>query len=287
MRVVGVLVTYNRLSVLLDTIEKLSRQSVKVNHLIVVDNNSSDGTEAYFELNKVASISYHHLNQNIGFGGALAEGMQYARKHFDFDYYWLMDDDSQPAADVLEKLLQKIIYGQYGIAGVEGYRYSYFSKKRLITDQQNTEIILIDNALVCKKAADVTGYPRASYFMMCEDYEYCLRLRMNGFTIGLVPDLNVERLHLGSERFSHSSLWRGYYHARNHLLILKEYFSFRGLVYYVVTQIKYLAASLFAKDRFQRIYYRLTGIVHGIAGRKGKSLDPASLKFITTTIRRN
>jgi len=283
MNVVGILVTYNRLSVLLDTIAKLNRQTIKVSHLVVVDNNSSDGTKTYFEQNKVASVSYHRIEQNIGFGGALAEGMQFARKHFDFDYYWLMDDDSQPASNVLEKLLQKMYTGQYGITGVEGYRYSYFTKKRLITDQQNTEIILIDNALVCKKAADNVGYPRADYFMMCEDYEYCLRLRLHGFAIGMVPDLHVERLHLGSGRFSHSSMWRGYYHARNHLLILNEYFSFRGLVYYIVTQTKYLAASLLAKDRFQRIYYRLTGIVHGVAGRKGKSLDPASLKFITNT----
>ncbi len=279
---VGVLVTYNRLSVLLDTIEKLKKQTVRISHLIVVDNYSSDETEAYFEANQTDYIHYYRLVKNIGFGGALAEGMQYAVKHFAFDYFWLMDDDSQPDPDVLEKLLAKMRNGAYGIAGVEGYRYSYYSKQRLLTEEQTTEIILIDNALIRKTATDIVGYPRADYFMMCEDYEYCMRLRLNGFSIGLVPDLNVERLHLGSGRFSYSSLWRGYYHARNHLLILREYFSFRGLIYYIVTQVKYLGASVLAKDRVQRIYYRLAGIFHGMSGRKGKTLDPVSLKFITT-----
>lgn len=280
MSTVGVLVTYNRLSVLLDTIEKLKRQTVGISHLIIVDNYSSDGTEAYFEANQTEHIRYHRLAMNIGFGGALAEGMQYAVKHFSFDYFWLMDDDSQPAPDVLEKLLAKMRNSAYGIVGAEGYRYSYFSKQRLLIDEQTTEIILIDNALVRKTATDIVGYPLADYFMMCEDYEYCLRFRLHGFSIGLVPDLNVERLHLGSGRFSHSSLWRGYYHARNHLLILREYFSFRGLIYYIVTQIKYLVASVLAKDRTRRIYYRLAGILHGVSGKKGKTLDPVSLKFI-------
>jgi GT2 family glycosyltransferase len=52
--------------------------------------------------------------------------------------------------------------------------------------------------------------------MMCEDYEYCLRIKKAGFKIGVMKNNHVNRLHLGSQRFSKATLWRGYYHSRNH-----------------------------------------------------------------------
>ena len=83
----------------------------------------------------------------------------------------------------------------------------------------------------------------------------------------------------GGERFSKSTSWRGYYHARNHLLILKDYFSWLRLASYVIVQSKYLIAALQAPDRWQRIGFRLTGIWHGFKSIKGKTLDPITLTF--------
>ena len=116
--------------------------------------------------------------------------------------------------------------------------------------------------------------------MMCEDYEYCLRLRKNGFRIGLINNHHVQRLNLGSQKFSRTTLWRGYYHSRNHLLILKDYFTFKRLFHYLIIQIKYLLAGLLASDRILRLKFRLTGMLHGMRAIKGKTLDPTTLRFI-------
>ena len=76
-------------------------------------------------------------------------------------------------------------------------------------------------------------------------------------------------------------MWRGYYTARNHLLILREYFSVIELLSYTHKQLKYLiAAALYAPDRKKRLKFRLLGIWHGILGVKGKTLDPATLTFL-------
>jgi len=76
-------------------------------------------------------------------------------------------------------------------------------------------------------------------------------------------------------------LWRGYYSARNHLLILKQYFSFPNLLSYIIFQSKYLiVAAVLAPDRFKRVKFRLLGIWHGIRGMGGRTLDPGTLKFV-------
>jgi hypothetical protein len=65
------------------------------------------------------------------------------------------------------------------------------------------------------------------------------------------------------------------------VFILKEYFSLLDLFSYIGLQIKLLAAAaLLAPDRFKRVRLRLLGIWHGIRGVYGKTLDPATLKFI-------
>lgn len=117
--------------------------------------------------------------------------------------------------------------------------------------------------------------------MMCEDFEYCKRMRKEGFKIGLLQIPATSRLNLGGGgTFTKGTLWRGYYHSRNHLLIIKQYFSFASLVGYCITQAKFIiAAAVLAPDRVQRVKFRLLGIWHGLRGVEGKTLDPATLQF--------
>ena len=47
MNIAVVVVTYNRLSLLKECVEALAQQTVKVSEVIIMDNNSNDGTKEY------------------------------------------------------------------------------------------------------------------------------------------------------------------------------------------------------------------------------------------------
>jgi len=126
--VVAVVVTYNRKKLLLECLEGLSRQTVPLDAVVLVDNASTDGTPTYlmergvlpdlppggiglpFESpgtlpgSPVTKLTYLRLPDNTGGAGGFHEGVQ---KGFlaGYDWLWLMDDDVEPLPDCLSNLL--------------------------------------------------------------------------------------------------------------------------------------------------------------------------------------
>ena len=148
---------------------------------------------------------------------------------------------------------------------------------------EEADFVLVDNAIISSEVVKKAGNFSRDFFMMCEDYEFCLRLKKHGFFVGVLNSdtAKVERKHLGSQINSKSLVWRGYYHSRNHLLILKHHFSLSSLFFYGYRQTKYLIHSaLFGENRWLRTKFRLLGIVDGFRNVKGKSIDPITLKRI-------
>jgi len=276
-----VIVTWNRLEILKDPLQKIHDQMVAPKRIIIVDNGSTDGTIAFLEKLSSSSeqITALFIPDNPGFGAGLAAGMEKGLEMDTFDYYWLMDDDSKPNANTLASLIETIDQYQFDMLGLKGYEMVW-GQPKLVREKnvvKAVDYVLVDGALIKGEVVQELGVIGKHFFMMCEDYDYCLRLGNAGKKIG-VFNAAYERLHLGSERFSKGTRWRGYYHAKNHLLILKEYPSLQRIVGYILRQSKYLIAALwYAPDRWQRVRLRLKGIWDGLLGRKGKTLDPAKL----------
>ncbi len=283
------MVTYNRCNTLLKSISAINRLSRVPDYFIIVNNGSTDNTNE--ALKNYKSISLVDLRENLGYAGGLAAGMSYAIKYLDkFEYFWLMDDDTQPKPNALTEILNiKATVGK-GIVSATGFidtiwkgplNISKFSKRAYRQVRPNSEIyhvdhVLIDGALIDVEVVEEIGMPNGKFFMMCEDVEYSKRIRASNYQVIAFPgEVLMDRLHFGGgSRFSKSTLWRGYYGARNHLLILKDYWTLRNVISYIIRQTKYLIAAFFAPDRFTRIYYRLLGIWHGIKGVTGRTIDP-------------
>jgi GT2 family glycosyltransferase len=261
----------------------LQAQTHQVAHIVIVDNDSSDDTiQVLLERkDKDPRISIVKSTENSGFGAGLALGMNWALANLNPDYMWLMDDDSYPVADALELLLKNTLEYQYDVLGLSGYILTMGSKKKVVPQSNSADVdfILIDNALVSIETIRKVGVPSGEFFMMCEDYDYCLRVKAAGFKLGVIKNNHVTRLNLGSQKFSKATLWRGYYHSRNHLIILKRHFTFVRFVNYIIVQLKYLVASIQAPDRGTRIRFRLIGVFHGLKSVTGKTLDPITLTF--------
>jgi GT2 family glycosyltransferase len=282
-KVAAIIVTYNRRDIVQEALDCLQAQTHQISNIIIVDNNSSDDTiQVLLERkDKDPRISIVKSTENAGFGAGLALGMNWALANLNPDYMWLMDDDSYPVADALELLLKNTLEYQYDVLGLSGYILTMGSKKKVVPQSNSADVdfILIDNALLSIETIRKVGVPSGEFFMMCEDYDYCLRVKEAGFKLGVIKNNHVTRLNLGSQKFSKATLWRGYYHSRNHLIILKRHFTFVRFVNYIIVQLKYLVASIQAPDRWTRIKFRLIGVFHGLKSVSGKTLDPITLTF--------
>ncbi len=107
--VAAVIVTRNRLQLLLECIAAVRGQERPPDQILVIDNASDDGTaEALARLAlEVPGLRSIRLRVNTGGAGGFHRGMleAYQAGH---EWLWLMDDDSLPRKDALRQLLAGI-----------------------------------------------------------------------------------------------------------------------------------------------------------------------------------
>lgn len=282
--VCAIMVTYNRLDTLKTALAHILAQIERPAAIIIVDNNSTDGTQEYLESVEDEVVKPLFLKGNEGPAGGIHAGMEYGLQLQPFDYFWILDDDTFYANNALMELVATIDGSGFDMLGLHGANIR-MGKKILVDPAkrlQAADYVMIDGAIIKTGAIQEVGPVSQFFFMMCEDEEYCMRLKKHGYKIGVLKNGADERLFLGGGgRFTRSTLWRGYYSARNHLLILKQYFSLINLVSYISIQVKFLiVAAVLAPDRFKRVKFRLLGIWHGLRGIGGRTLDPGTLKFV-------
>jgi len=271
-----VIVTWNRVDVVLKNLECVYAQTILPNHIVLVDNNSNDDTILKVE-NKYPNVQIIKMNENLGFAAGLATGMKSAIDG-DFDFFWLMDDDSFPANDFLELQLSNIP-SDCGILGSLGVKHHYFNQTVISQGELTTvDFVLVDCAIVNVNVCKLVGFPDPNMFMMCEDIEFCKRILRTSYKVYCLPNPSINRLHLGSTKNSNSLSWRAYYHSRNHLFILINYFNFKYLTFFISMQTKLLFTSLI-QFKFLNFYFRMVGLYHGIISKRGKTLNPQTLKF--------
>ena len=97
--VLAIIVTFNRLQLLQRCINHLQAQTGMC-HILVINNSSTDGTEAFLQLNKIDFIT----QSNSGSAGGWNRGMKEGWKR-DYNFIWMMDDDGFPHENALKNLL--------------------------------------------------------------------------------------------------------------------------------------------------------------------------------------
>lgn len=202
-KVCAVVVTYNRVDMLKDAIESLSKQTVNLD-ILIVNNGSTDGTSEYLETLTNVKI----INQdNVGGAGGFFTGIKYACEH-GYDFAWIMDDDVLPELDSLQILLDdynhmsakenvgficsSIISEEYECANVPvidkrtnvtGYPdWGKYLKEGIVRVESATFVSVL---IPCSIVNEV-GLPYREYFIWGDDTEYTLRItkRYKGFLSG-------------------------------------------------------------------------------------------------------
>ncbi|AEW01585.1 hypothetical protein A4D02_06180 [Niastella koreensis] len=284
-RVCAIVVTYNRLETLKTAITHILAQTVPPTEIVIVDNNSTDGTIEYLEtLNGKNNIHCIYMESNTGSAGAIAKAMTYGLTRNAYDYFWILDDDTFYAPNALKDLVESIEQSEFVMLGLHGANFKMGAKVHANPNVRLQEIdyAMIDGAIIKADIVRQLGPLCEEFFMMCDDQEYSIRIRRAGYRIGVLKNGADNRQLLGGGgQFTRATLWRNYYSARNHTFIIKKHFSFTEFIAFVYHQSKLLfTAAILAPDRFKRVKFRLLGIWHGIRGVGGRTLDPGTLRFI-------
>jgi rhamnopyranosyl-N-acetylglucosaminyl-diphospho-decaprenol beta-1,3/1,4-galactofuranosyltransferase len=287
-RVAAAVTTYNRKDVLRQCLNGLFAQSRPLDEVIVVDNDSSDGTPAMVA-EEFPSVRLVQMSENSGAAGGFAAGLREgaARGH---DWVWVFNDDDVPDSGALATMLDSVagLPPRTGIIacwrrGAGGGRYvlgALWRNRQLpIPPNDRAElplaldVVAFSCTLVASALVRDVGVPKSDFFMMIEELEYCLRARRAGWEIYVLPHELTSALALGSG--DQAPPWRGYYQTRNHLAMTLERRSIRELWWWSVRTGKFCAAALRSGDRpVERVQLRALGAWHAVRGVSGRTIPP-------------
>src|SRR5207248_3904175 len=105
--VASVTLAHNSEQLLPRQLDALLRQSRPLEEIIVVNNGSIDGTRDLLST-RYPQVTVLDLQANVGAGAGYAAGLAYAATKKKHDWVWLLDHDSIPMAQGVEKLLQEL-----------------------------------------------------------------------------------------------------------------------------------------------------------------------------------
>ncbi|MCD8149312.1 MAG: glycosyltransferase family 2 protein [Clostridiales bacterium] len=197
-RITAVVVTHNRKELLTECLDAILGQTYSVDRILLIDNASTDGTEAFLTEKgylKQDVIHYVLLGSNTGGAGGFYEGLRLARET-DCAWVWVMDDDAIPTPDCLECLLEareKIgeevsflassVFGPGGefmnvprisqTRGSNGYRDWYQHLEHAAVKLEDATFVSL---LINSKAIQKCGLPCKDYFIWGDDSEYTMRI---------------------------------------------------------------------------------------------------------------
>ncbi|MCY2686969.1 glycosyltransferase family 2 protein [Salinimicrobium sp. TH3] len=261
-----VILTHNRLSLLKVTLCKVLAQTYKPAEILVVDNNSDDGTKNFLaDLNDVTKLL---LNDNSGPAGGFYEGIKYFAENTDVDYVWLMDDDFFPFPSCLQILLDN--------THNEKVVYPYVREKNLATRLKPGWWGVLVPLHVVKKV----GYPKRELFFWAEDSEY-LQTRMHKFNFSSEWIPSAKGVHFTARTTNHRKPWKYYYEVRN-MLYMRLYEKEPTIRRYkkMLRSWFYLLGAILFKDddKLKKLKFFILGTYHGVSRKLGKRIEPGTGK---------
>ena len=236
----AVIVTFNRSAKLLKVLDALAEQTLRPDLVLVVDNASTDDTQALIEARAAGddTLRYLRLPRNVGGAGGFHAGMK-AAYEMGAHWMWVSDDDAYPRPDALATLHAAITTFE----GDHDWRPSFACSRVEWTDGSLCEMnvprpvwdwarfvtpgrpwALVDSAsfvsmLIPRWAVREHGLPIADYFIWFDDAEYARRIARSYPGI-FVPESVVvhdtpDNRGVNFGMITDKSLWKFKYGARN------------------------------------------------------------------------
>ena len=220
--------------------------------VVVTDNNSSDNTTEIIE-SKYPQVVLFKQNENLGFGKANNVGMAYALEN-NFDYVFLLNQDTWIQPDMLEKLIVAAENNRnFGIISPvhlssDGtsldHGFANYSKKGTIeklphTSSQMVELPFVNAAfwlLPIETVKRIGGFSPLFYHYG-EDRNYILRVIYHGFKVGYLPNAFATHDRQNREVSNSDFLYAEYVYFLSELANINYNF-FKAIAYSVFAAIK-------------------------------------------------
>lgn len=266
----------------------ISTYSNAVNFLIVVDNSEKDNSAIEAKIKqRWQNVVYVPQPKNLGIAAALNIACTIAIKN-SCDWILTMDQDSsfkpgeasQMISDIYEA---KGIFKNIGIISP----FHMLHKDHRVKSKQKFEeknIVMTSGNLLSLEAFSYCGPFDEKLFMDMVDYEYCLRLRKNNYTIlsnnevhlnHSLGDFKLHKLFNKNVAVSNHSSLRRYYMTRNSLYVGFRYRSFDKLFFINVFKNIFLLDPIiiffYEKNKLAKLRSIIKGLVHFTCKKYGKA----------------
>lgn len=293
MKIALVIVTFNRLLLLKRLLSNLKPQSDHIDYIIVVNNNSTDGTSEWL-------VEQEHLivinQRNSGPSGGFYNGMKKALE-MEVDYIWVMDDDGFPHKDSISELTKycdgstvlastcisdeddKTLSFKYTdkVTREEFFDYATLQSRygKIINDWASPYNSLLFPASILRK----NGLPNKSLFMWGDEVEYFFRLRKQGVIFKTVLssiqyhplDRQFFEIYKGISVYTGAMNWKAYCLYRNAAYLARDrnrFFGIKGLIYTCIYNYKRKKAVRATMDNI----FIIKAYAHGIMGYLNKNI---------------
>ena len=270
MKIIAVVVTYNRLALLQRTIAALKAQTRPLDAIVVVNNGATDGTAEWLEAQQALTV---FTQDNVGGSGGFARGIAEAYA-LGADRIWCMDDDVFPRENCLETLLN--VAEQHDKLGIvcphrlmSGKTFVGEAKTLNLTNpfcdmhndmltaqelESNETVSIVGMAfegpLIRKEVVEKIGLPNKELFILYDDTDYSYRTVLAGYKVVVARDALMDKYDFQSKTSYREdkikNKWKLAYHIRN-----TAYFGHR---YGKNIAVRYMAALPF----IMRMYAAIT-----------------------------
>lgn len=157
------------------------------------------------EVKYINPIIFIQAGENGGFAAGNNIGIKYALEKDDFEYIWLLNNDTVIEKNSLSKLINYASKNNIGIAGSALMYYNdsnelqayggtinkFFGTGKHILNQNNIEkdldYVVGASFLISRDVITKIGLLPEEYFLYYEETDYCFNARKNGFTLGIEP----------------------------------------------------------------------------------------------------
>lgn len=241
-KVFAIIINLNGKRHIIHCLKSLTQLSVENLKIIVVDNNSTDGSIEIIK-RQFPKVEIIHNKVNLGYAGGVNKGVKWAMDK-NADYVLILNNDTVFGRNFLSVLLKTLEERpKVGILGSKIYFYGNSKKiwfaggiidrkrfsgghigykekdKGQYDNLKEVDFITGCTMLIKHEVFEKIGFFDNRYFLYYEDVDFCVRAKRAGFKIIFVPQsILYHKVSAGKE----NSPFMSYLLARNHFLFLEK-----------------------------------------------------------------
>jgi GT2 family glycosyltransferase len=238
MKFAGFIMTFERETILKNTIDSLFSQTFPPEKILVIDNSYTDRTAILLSEINNPKVIYYRVGYNSGPAGAAKIGLKILAEE-GYDWIYWGDDDDPPIFSYTFEILMQICNkdNNCGCVGAVGH---FFNTKTGLMNRVSDEELIFSGVFEVDSIAGnmskiVNGemirkykiLPDEKLFFGFEELDFDLQIKKNGYKL-----LVDRQLYYEHRKYSNRlGLKKRDFKKKNKSLLIREYYSIRNILY--------------------------------------------------------